>query len=148
MANSPTSKTIGRNGLWIAFKLVILSYGKQHRSYLMPDKLVVNCFQISNFVLWQTAWAMMPSLTKSLWIAFKLVILSYGKQRQKTRGSESLVVNCFQISNFVLWQTASSWMDTLFKLLWIAFKLVILSYGKQLRLFLLKIQSGCELLSN
>ena len=42
---------------------------------------VVNCFQISNFVLWQTA---------------KFIEVN-----------ESVdVVNCFQISNFVLWQTA------------------------------------------
>ena len=43
-----------------------------------------------------------------------------------------VVVNCFQFSNFVLWQTAISVNSQFMILLWIAFNLVILSYGKQL----------------
>ena len=93
--------------LWIAFKLVILSYGKQRTFPVLMQKPVVNCFQISNFVLWQTAIKRRIINRGLLWIAFKLVILSYGKQRVKRKGKALGVVNCFQISNFVLWQTAS-----------------------------------------
>ena len=118
--------------LWIAFKLVILSYGKQRFVICLIRYLVVNCFQISNFVLWQTALYFFFSLFVLLWIAFKLVILSYGKQLVYILIYLFIVVNCFQISNFVLWQTAVCLFYYINLLLWIAFKLVILSYGKQL----------------
>ena len=92
--------------LWIAFKLVILSYGKQPVTLPFCHTSVVNCFQISNFVLWQTAIIYRLFSKMWLWIAFKLVILSYGKQHGIDHVSHLSVVNCFQISNFVLWQTA------------------------------------------
>ena len=130
-----------RHWLWIAFKLVTLSYDKQHNGYFRICSLVVNCFQISNFVLWQTAkyisfrtlnrlWIAFKLVTLSydkqpflwrricqrrspaelmkhlLWIAFKLVTLSYDKQQYFAHHRRGIVVNCFQISNFVLWQTA------------------------------------------
>ena len=117
--------------LWIAFKLVILSYGKQLSSFIMYLVIVVNCFQISNFVLWQTARIFFCSRDCKLWIAFKLVILSYGKQHCENSIEAVFVVNCFQISNFVLWQTACNDIIPITYPLWIAFKLVILSYGKQ-----------------
>ena len=131
MANSLHLPNAKRMSLWIAFKLVILSYGKQLIAEAVPFIWVVNCFQISNFVLWQTASRNRKPRKRKLWIAFKLVILSYGKQRIKNKIMEQPVVNCFQISNFVLWQTASAYNQILFGVLWIAFKLVILSYGKQ-----------------
>ena len=117
--------------LWIAFKLVILSYGKQQKRLENGVFIVVNCFQISNFVLWQTALLNSSLVESSLWIAFKLVILSYGKQPTIIGIFWLIVVNCFQISNFVLWQTASAEGEATIDALWIAFKLVILSYGKQ-----------------
>ena len=80
MANSKPKKGIEKCMLWIAFKLVILSYGKQRHRQQTSGNDVVNCFQISNFVLWQTAAELATPSPKSLWIAFKLVILSYGKQ--------------------------------------------------------------------
>ena len=137
-----------RVALWIAFKLVILSYDKQLIQQSHKEKIVVNCFQISNFVLWQTAFS--PTMVDfiTLWIAFKLVILSYDKQHMICRLSTRPVVNCFQISNFVLWQTARYYFIDLKQWLWIAFKLVILSYDKQQ---LRKCDLGhpcCELLSN
>ena len=95
------------------------------------ENVVVNCFQISNFVLWQTASNCLAMCSCLLWIAFKLVILSYGKQRISWRITKGFVVNCFQISNFVLWQTAKCSTGFCSVPLWIAFKLVILSYGKQ-----------------
>ena len=48
--------------------------------YIFWAIAVVNCFQISDFVLWQTAVAIYDDNNSGLWIAFKLVILSYGKQ--------------------------------------------------------------------
>ena len=117
--------------LWIAFKLVILSYGKQLKVINLRRIKVVNCFQISNFVLWQTASDENLPWFGELWIAFKLVILSYGKQQGWIWNRHLSVVNCFQISNFVLWQTAKRYWIYSQMRLWIAFKLVILSYGKQ-----------------
>ena len=134
--------------LWIAFKLVILSYGKQHMENKNINKTVVNCFQISNFVLWQTATGFSVSMFTPLWIAFKLVILSYGKQRFISFGTFICVVNCFQISNFVLWQTAIPFTEPNKDWLWIAFKLVILSYGKQQYFSCTQTTVCCELLSN
>ena len=110
--------------------------------------IVVNCFQISNFVLWQTAWTSAPRCVKGLWIAFKLVILSYGKQLTNVQSLVHMVVNCFQISNFVLWQTATSAKSYADTKLWIAFKLVILSYGKQPNINLVGGENSCELLSS
>ena len=60
----------------------------------------------------------------------------------------SIVVNCFQISNFVLWQTALVKVLTDKAELWIAFKLVILSYDKQHDFAPFLSNFGCELLSN
>ena len=134
--------------LWIAFKLVILSYGKQLSSLPINLERVVNCFQISNFVLWQTAPPTTQPTTSQLWIAFKLVILSYGKQREIYTADTVQVVNCFQISNFVLWQTAGRPWTRWLRGLWIAFKLVILSYGKQLCNNRGGHMTSCELLSN
>ena len=134
--------------LWIAFKLVILSYGKQLFSKRYIFVIVVNCFQISNFVLWQTAFFVFILFGVLLWIAFKLVILSYGKQRLFIYYFVCSVVNCFQISNFVLWQTALFIVNMSCLVLWIAFKLVILSYGKQLFMISSIIYYCCELLSN
>ena len=58
------------------------------------------------------------------------------------------VVNCFQISNFVLWQTAAGRSEAENGALWIAFKLVILSYGKQQNPIDKGVKFCCELLSN
>ena len=134
--------------LWIAFKLVILSYGKQPRVNAHTRDLVVNCFQISNFVLWQTAPYCGIAIETTLWIAFKLVILSYGKQQCSELHHQGTVVNCFQISNFVLWQTALILKKIRVSSLWIAFKLVILSYGKQPTAIMQLATACCELLSN
>ena len=49
---------------------------------------VVNCFQISNFVLWQTAPLHEPKPEEVLWIAFKLVTLSYDKQLDSSYNKE------------------------------------------------------------
>ena len=136
------------SGLWIAFKLVILSYGKQLTKFTNDMGVVVNCFQISNFVLWQTALFRMCVDKYALWIAFKLVILSYGKQPDNIVDKLSCVVNCFQISNFVLWQTAFCLFFSYHLWLWIAFKLVILSYGKQRGFIRYAARWRCELLSN
>ena len=132
MANSNRLSHWFLDSLWIAFKLVILSYGKQQKKGHNQPLSVVNCFQISNFVLWQTATTRILPLVILLWIAFKLVILSYGKQQNEILQWYFFVVNCFQISNFVLWQTAGTAEVVPKNRLWIAFKLVILSYGKQL----------------
>ena len=134
--------------LWIAFKLVILSYGKQLVIWVFLEKFVVNCFQISNFVLWQTAMQEKHITMIMLWIAFKLVILSYGKQHRQVGKVLRSVVNCFQISNFVLWQTAFRFGYWEENQLWIAFKLVILSYGKQPMTRIIEYITRCELLSN
>ena len=134
--------------MWIAFKLVILSYGKQPHRFAISFASVVNCFQISNFVLWQTAYQFFDLSQQRLWIAFKLVILSYGKQLNRNTKIAEYVVNCFQISNFVLWQTAIDDSRSEIRLLWIAFKLVILSYGKQPAPNPYKLNGCCELLSN
>ena len=128
-----TEVLIYTNGslLWIAFKFVSLSYDKQrslrrlrllyscellsnlylcpmtnnlHKMFLML-KLVVNCFQICIFVLWQTTRIFYKQQIILLWIAFKFVSLSYDKQHRGALMKKQSVVNCFQICIFVLWQT-------------------------------------------
>ena len=117
--------------LWIAFKFVSLSYDKQQAAVLRgavrgcellsnlylcpmtnnqldfrnPSILVVNCFQICIFVLWQTTVGTRLKETDRLWIAFKFVSLSYDKQPGPISFTIDYVVNCFQICIFVLWQT-------------------------------------------
>ena len=143
--------------MWIAFKFVSLSYDKQQSSLrivhhrrcellsnlylcpmtnnvlitLMPKIAVVNCFQICIFVLWQTTFAKLHCYPIGLWIAFKFVSLSYDKQHSDDNLSACIVVNCFQICIFVLWQTTLP-IDVCRRMaLWIAFKFVSLSYDKQ-----------------
>ena len=108
----------------------------------------MNCFQICIFVLWQTTYSGLARSSVLLWIAFKFVSLSYDKQHERTRMLGRLVVNCFQICIFVLWQTTLGFRQFSDCLLWIAFKFVSLSYDKQRKSSGYATASGCELLSN
>ena len=67
--------------LWLAFKLVTLSYQKQLFRHINLLLSVVISFQISNFELSETARTSEVVRNGWLWLAFKLVTLSYQKQR-------------------------------------------------------------------
>ena len=111
-------------------------------------QVVVICFQISIFVLLETAEAPQPFREKWLWFAFKLVSLSYWKQQDLPLGSTRIVVICFQISIFVLLETAMQKTIYSINRLWFAFKLVSLSYWKQQSDLSKEYELGCDLLSN
>ena len=82
-----------------------------------------------------------------MWIAFKIVSLTYQKQRSQEGKRRRLVVNCFQNCIFDLSKTAIAPATAIFSKLWIAFKIVSLTYQKQLDISLMRIADRCELLS-
>jgi len=67
--------------LWIAFKICIFDFQKQQILKDGRQIVVVNCFQ--NLYLWlsETAYFVKPSITYLLWIAFKICIFDFQKQR-------------------------------------------------------------------
>ena len=67
---------------------------------------VVNSFQISIFDFQATAQLIFLLLNILLWIAFKLVSLTFKQQQERNRGLIHPVVNSFQISIFDFQATA------------------------------------------
>ena len=135
--------------LWFAFKLVSLNHWKQpvawyadrglgcdllsnlylwtigNNSYMayVMDEYVVICFQISIFEPLETTWGWFVCCTGMLWFAFKLVSLNHWKQREAE-------------------------LKYGFHRLWFAFKLVSLNHWKQRFREVLRLDRGCDLLSN
>ena len=134
--------------MWIALKLVSLSYWKQLVRYFRYANIVVNCSQISIFVLLETTSTIFTGKSIPLWIALKLVSLSYWKQPYNRQFFVKFVVNCSQISIFVLLETTEWYNYHRPNRLWIALKLVSLSYWKQLSVAVNNPKNSCELLSN
>ena len=143
-----TLKKLLSSLLWFAFKLVSLSYRRQlcWREYTRYK--VVICFQISIFELQKTAIEGTAPLQAELWFAFKLVSLSYRRQLMRPQKLTRPVVICFQISIFELQKTARSAGGVSWKRLWFAFKLVSLSYRRQLQIITYHLPFCCDLLSN
>ena len=83
--------------LWIAFKLVSLTYQKQWKGEECKSGIVVNCFQISIFDISETIGQYERSNGISLWIAFKLVSLTY--QKQSINSVNIKVISCELLSN-------------------------------------------------
>ena len=109
--------------LWIAYKLLSLSYWKQFE-YLFRK------------------------LTSRLWIAYKLLSLSYWKQFRWRQQPTELC--CELLINYYLCHTGNSKrpIDIWALLLWIAYKLLSLSYWKQWAQARCRGQQRCELLIN
>ena len=95
-------------------------------------KGVVNSFQISIFDFQATALAKYAPKSVELWIAFKLVSLTFKQQQFKRLYSSIIVVNSFQISIFDFQATATAQWVGVYTELWIAFKLVSLTFKQQL----------------
>jgi len=185
--------------LWIAFKIVSLTYGNQHganggefaiscellsklylwrmeisvSAVLTPLLVVVNCFQNCIFDVWKSAVIITRVTKLRLWIAFKIVSLTYGNQLHfdslldsfccellsklylwrmeisfHSFSSEQIaVVNCFQNCIFDVWKSADIIIVNIRATLWIAFKIVSLTYGNQHIDCTLESCVSCELLS-
>ena len=134
--------------LWFAFKLVSLTYWKQLRSRITINVTVVICFQISIFDLLKTTRRGRGTTNDMLWFAFKLVSLTYWKQLKNGCQIIDSVVICFQISIFDLLKTTPWWNILRHFSLWFAFKLVSLTYWKQLNKSRSITKNSCDLLSN
>ena len=117
--------------LWIAFKLVSLQLQTQHRKDGKDWPIVVNCFQISIFAVANTTLNLRVLVENMLWIAFKLVSLQLQTQQSYRPASWRCVVNCFQISIFAVANTTGYHLSEVFRMLWIAFKLVSLQLQTQ-----------------
>jgi len=185
--------------LWIAFKICIFDFQKQLTDTVYPAplgcellskfvsltfrnspptvrrglKIVVNCFQ--NLYLWlsETAKVFLTNLVALLWIAFKICIFDFQKQRRGGRYDGTtccellskfvsltfrnsnyyrkyprrIVVNCFQ--NLYLWlsETAKVYHMNFLNKLWIAFKICIFDFQKQQMGLGYTERNSCELLS-
>jgi len=133
----------------------------------------VNCFQ--NLYLWlsETALCISKRQYNSLWIAFKICIFDFQKQRWLWRSAHNVgcellskfvsltfrnsakqvtvrgnfVVNCFQ--NLYLWLSETAVSNSLFTeyVLWIAFKICIFDFQKQPEMREVRDKPCCELLS-
>ena len=143
-----SSKGFGIVALWIAFKLVSLQLQTQQILMCWSELNVVNCFQISIFAVANTTSPKFASISKLLWIAFKLVSLQLQTQPLKSLFLVFSVVNCFQISIFAVANTTYKLQGFGFLELWIAFKLVSLQLQTQLRVDVFDENMSCELLSN
>jgi len=159
--------------LWIAFKICIFDFQKQQhtgwkdfcmscellskfvsltfRNSSLPSSLnlvvVVNCFQ--NLYLWLSETAMNWNLwtRKQLWIAFKICIFDF--QKQPLRCPPFGMASCELLSKFVslTFRNSLVWYTTTKIQLWIAFKICIFDFQKQLQLYYLPHYNSCELLS-
>jgi len=185
--------------LWIAFKICIFDFQKQHNQRLCvcngscellskfvsltfrnshfrhtPHTLpVVNCFQ--NLYLWlsETANTLRKAAKNLLWIAFKICIFDF--QKQRTNQSNLHRCCCELLSKFVsltfrnsfgvvaivvVWrcELLSKFVSLTFRnsvvanapiagWLWIAFKICIFDFQKQQMKLQRLVQNSCELLS-
>ena len=143
--------------LWIAFKICIFDFQKQQSVARAIAPTVVNCFQ--NLYLWLSETASQKvyvwvsccellskfvSLTfrnsflkelieeKALWIAFKICIFDFQKQQCSNVGW--INIGCELLSKFVSLTFRNSSITNGIKkiLLWIAFKICIFDFQKQL----------------
>ncbi len=154
-------------------KFVSLTFRNSIRIFIVSGQLVVNCFQ--NLYLWlsETAFSNRSRMLYMLWIAFKICIFDFQKQLSITswrlvkccellskfvsltfRNSlaladvtDKLVVNCFQ--NLYLWLSETAIAVEFFnkQSLWIAFKICIFDFQKQLNYWSYYWNISCELLS-
>ncbi len=140
--------TIQKYLLWIAFKLLSLWRQKQPFVIDYVDKMVVNCFQIIIFVTSETTYREKSSSAGQLWIAFKL--LSLWRQKQPFPKTIISICGCELLSNYYLCDVRnnSAFQTTIWKRLWIAFKLLSLWRQKQQDLRDVLRWYSCELLSN
>ena len=67
-----------------------------------------------------------------LWFAWKIVLLQYRKQQVYLFMFAKIVVICLKNRTFAVSQTTFWWAFVLTKLLWFAWKIVLLQYRKQL----------------
>ncbi len=128
-------------------KFVSLTFRNSWTAQTSHRTFVVNCFQ--NLYLWlsETATQGVLIYRRQLWIAFKICIFDFQKQQVSSFSLLSLVVNCFQ--NLYLWlsETADGGSNTVRSMLWIAFKICIFDFQKQLRCYIILFVPCCELLS-
>ena len=108
---------------------------------------IVNCFQNVPLQYGKTAHTGFVYANTKLWIAFKIVLLQYGKHRRplliiSAKGCELLSKS--YLCNTVNTCSKAAWSEVW---LWIAFKIVPLQYGKHHDSLLNAVKDGCELLS-
>jgi len=154
-------------------KFVSLTFRNSNKRQHIFTWLVVNCFQ--NLYLWlsETAAWDWEKLHKELWIAFKICIFDFQKQQITNANNTNFccellskfvsltfrnstitfikcsisVVNCFQ--NLYLWLSETAQQLLIYQVpkLWIAFKICIFDFQKQLNFKLNRYDVSCELLS-
>ena len=169
--NKPPNPQICQK-LWFAWKIVLLQYRKQHvndwvnlqsscdlleKSYfcsIANNKvararlycIVVICLKNRTFAVSQTTPPTKLSTTAWLWFAWKIVLLQYRKQLF-SRGVTILpVVICLKNRTFAVSQTTSAKRNIAYRLLWFAWKIVLLQYRKQPFHGSYRLESSCDLL--
>ena len=108
---------------------------------------VVNCFQNFIFDILETTQVLELLSWIELWIAFKILSLTYWKQHNDSPKIHPTVVNCFQNFIFDILETTDFANIGYEGALWIAFKILSLTYWKQRTWIKWRFTFCCELLS-
>ena len=93
---------------------------------------VVICLKNRTFAVSQTSTHQNTMLLSMLWFAWKIVLLQYHKHQQEQAQNDAKVVICLKNRTFAVSQTSGSEQERQLKLLWFAWKIVLLQYHKHL----------------
>ena len=159
-------------GLWFAWKIVLLQYRKQPKHGALKKNWVVICLKNRTFAVSQTTHIRASVGFWVLWFAWKIVLLQYRKQPavlfvltgkrcdllEKSYfcsianniptdvDNLTFVVICLKNRTFAVSQTTRAFGKTTKTALWFAWKIVLLQYRKQQMPFRLCPHAGCDLL--
>ena len=145
--------------LWFAWKIVLLQYRKQLSQGDWCDVLVVICLKNRTFAVSQTTVFILPFAIlgcdlleksyfcsiannklyipehlKSLWFAWKIVLLQYRKQPSVLKSLALIGCDLLEKSYFCSIANNCMQQQNTRQRLWFAWKIVLLQYRKQLLL--------------
>ena len=108
--------------------------------------MVVICLKNRTFAVSQTTVIQSFRSCRTLWFAWKIVLLQYRKQPLWWWFFKRQVVICLKNRTFAVSQTTPTNVVAVGVLLWFAWKIVLLQYRKQLLRELLTAGLSCDLL--
>ena len=108
--------------------------------------LVVICLKNRTFAVSQTTQWIPIQFARLLWFAWKIVLLQYRKQQTSQDKLVMTVVICLKNRTFAVSQTTITLNSRKIRVLWFAWKIVLLQYRKQQWLSYHRRRHGCDLL--
>ena len=104
------------------------------------------CLKNRTFAVSQTTELAVRNEKELLWFAWKIVLLQYRKQQQKSDNRSCLCCDLLEKSYFCSIANNSTWTCNAFCQLWFAWKIVLLQYRKQPAVIRRRAQVCCDLL--